>query len=162
MDDSNKILDYLFEKKSFIFGSYIYKYVIRRESYNDIDVAIPIDKFDEVVNELETKFECQTLDKYAYQGHRYVKYAHMNCSGTKFDLQDENSIKSFLTRDNIEITRIILLDHYKFAYLDHDEKIISDSRKTRKIIDDIVHSRINNKNFIKEKHRQYFKDWSIK
>ncbi|BCS82774.1 putative nucleotidyltransferase [Cotonvirus japonicus] len=156
MSNTNNILDYLFRQKSFIFGGYVYKHTIRGESTEDIDVAVPNDKFDEIIFDLQIEHKCKilTLDR------DNIKFAKITCNETLFDIQDQKSIIRLLSKSEIELTRLILSNHDKFMYITDDHKLVHNSSKIKEIIGNTLNNKINSKTFKKYKHQKYFQDWS--
>ncbi|QGR54344.1 hypothetical protein [Moumouvirus maliensis] len=158
MSEREEILDFLFKNKSFIFGGYVYKYTIRGEETKDIDVAVPNYIFHKIFFELQNKYDCKLIRFHEKDG---IKNVGMICHGQHFDLQDAKSVINLLANSNIELTRLVLVDRKKFAYLTNKGILNTTHSKIKQVKNNILQSKINNKNFKNDKHKIYFKDWEI-
>lgn len=154
----DNILKFLKRQQCFFFGSYIYKYQLRYEKPNDIDVAVPSGRMTEIITEMEKEFECRVVKTLVNDK---MEYAHLFCNGIHFDLQDQNSVKKQLTSDRVKLFRLISMNH-RYYYIDDNEQITDHEQTINEIIEDILNSKVDCSDLRSDKHRKYFNSWTCK
>lgn len=162
MEHVNIIIEKLSKKKQcFIFGSYIYKYLIHNEKPNDIDVAVPIEKYEDIIDYMRKKFSCvlrkQVLEN--YKGDK-VKMAVIECNKYYFHIQDDLSIKKFLIDGNIEMFRVVY--HSDDFYYLNDKGNLQKNGSKDNLLKEMKNKKMSvhdKQNLKQQKHKIYFKDW---
>lgn len=170
--NTEKILDYLKSKNSFIFGSYIYKKTLRNEDNNDIDVAVPYSETFSIAKHLKDYYNCKEIqENYSYSSER----ARLDCDGTKFDLVDDITITSFLHKSKCDVFKLVV-DKKGFGYIndyvhrDADRLYINrNNEKLNELINNIKQKKYDKSCLgasrysyhpVTNKYKEYFRNWT--
>ena len=148
----NKLLSDLYDKNCFTFGSYVYKYKLRGEKNNDIDIGVPFGEMADVVKFLEKYHGCTT--SFNNNNGR----AKMTCYDTNLDLIDDISEKLWLYGSQCDTFKITH-DRNGYGYVNKNKDIEYENENMQKIITDIKNSKIQSA-CLKGKYKTYFQNWT--
>ena len=149
----------------YIFGSYIYKYKLNGEKYNDIDIIVPYTDVEITSKILENIYNCVTMKKWLSYDKEYVKLkCNFNNEEVEIDLYDDITMQTIWNRDKNEYGKILYRDN-KFYHLDciNRDNTISNScdEKLKEIIKNIRLKKYKKWNNMRKKDKEYFKDWKL-
>lgn len=146
-----KIKHTIFEHDCFIFGSYVYKKMLRGEHNRDIDIACP--NFVQTGNHLIKKFHCQ-LDKLTKTS------MTIRCSNIILDLRDKSTIINTLSESNMEVFKLVLVGDKHLSYVE-GQQINEDETFVEELSHNIKQCQLKHcwYPWLGSKHSVYFSEW---
>lgn len=112
-----KILEYVYNNNGFIHGSYVYKYLLKNQKFNDVDIALPKSHIkrkiinnkivESKINQFMEENKCKELTN-TYNGG--TKYSCPN--GLVYDISPKEKIKEYINTDKADI----VYDYYGFYH----------------------------------------------
>lgn len=67
------IVDHVVKNNCFVYGGYVYKTMLRGDATVDVDIAVPQQSMNSIVNDLQKKFECVVNSDSIFN--RYSRYS---------------------------------------------------------------------------------------
>ena len=176
MDFQRKLVDFALNNGGIIYGGFIYKKIIRGESTRDIDVkAKDKEHLNELSNKFQKEFDCKIVPKpkellYAIstlpkeEQRKYLEASLLDC---KDDLSDTRFDVDLVVDDNNKKENPIWnLEYIKNKNNSYSDNIISSRYMNEyelcETISDIKNKRYTPWEGMRNKDKEYFKDWRVK
>ncbi len=156
------LLDIIFHHHGYIYGGYVNKTLLRNESTSDIDVCIDKNNLDKLKIDLINKCHCRELSSHKYKLFRNTsKTAYLLCPAGPVDIFDLDIARKRYANTRSYFQSIVYTNNRYLHILDIDNPTELHKQEKDKIMDDIRNRRYKPWSDMREKDREYLKDWTI-